>query len=104
MTSPRHPNVECTVVGGAKLPAASGGSDALCAAIAQAAEAAFPGKPFKVEVQVQGSSTLRATLTAGDGTVLPERRYSVSDQSLSKESFERFARALVGAVPRPPLR
>ena len=104
VTSPNPSNVECRVIGGEKLPAASGGTDALCAAIARAAEAGFPGKPFSVEVRVQGNSSLRATLTTGDGTVLPERRYSVSDQQLSKGSFERFAKALVGAVAPDPVR
>ena len=98
VNSPPPHNIQCRVIGGEKLPAASGGSDALCAAISRAAEAGFPGKSFSVEVRVQGSSTLRATLTTSDGTVLPERRYSVSDQSLSKESFDRFAKALIGAA------
>ena len=94
MSSPARPLTDCRVVGGAKLPAASGGADALCAAITKAAEAAAPGGRWSVEVRVLGNSALAATLTTADGRKLPEQRFAVSDRTLSKASFERFAKSL----------
>jgi len=96
--------VDCRVVGGDKLPAATGGPDALCAAIMRAAAAETPAKKFSVEVRVLGSSLLAATLTTADGTTLPEQKFSISDRSLTKGSLERFAKALVGEVARAPSR
>jgi hypothetical protein len=92
--------VDCRVVGGDKLPADSGGSDTLCAAIAQAAAAETPARRFSVEVRVLGRSSLAATLTMADGRTLPEQKFAVSDRSLNKGSLERFAKALVGEVAR----
>ena len=98
MTSPTSPLIDCRVLNASKLPAASGGSEALCAAIAKAAEAAAPAGRFSVEVRVLGSSSLAATLTAADGRKLAERRFASSDRSLTKSSFDRFAKALVAAA------
>ena len=98
MTSPTSPLIDCRVLDGSKLPAASGGSEALCAAIAKAAEAAALAGRFSVEVRVLGHSMLSATLTAADGRKLAERRFASSDRSLTKSSFDRFAKALVAAA------
>ena len=100
MTSPTSPLTGCRVVGGDKLPASSGGSEALCAAITKAAAAQAEGGRFSVEVRVLGSSRLAATLTTADGRKLPEQRFAVSDRSLTKSSFERFARALAVEVAK----
>lgn len=100
MTSPARPPVHCHVVGADKLPAASGGSKALCAAIVQAAAADAPNSRFSVEVRVLGRSRLAATLTTADGRKLPEQRFAVSDRELGKSSFERFARALAGEAAK----
>ena len=104
MNSPSPPLIDCRVVGGDKLPADSGGADALCAALARAAAAQVPARKFSVEVRVLGSSSLAATLTTADGTILPEQRFVISDRSLTKASLERFAKALVGEVARAPSR
>ena len=85
----------CRVVHGEKLPPASGGAEALCAAITQAA-----GKDFKVEVRVISASGLAAAVTMADGRSLPEQRLVVSDRPLSRSSFERFARSIAGEVAR----
>ncbi len=92
--------VECRVVGGDKLPADSGGSEAFCAAFERAAAAQLPNTRLKVEVQVRGPSMLTATLTTADGKTLPEQTFSISDRALTKGSLERFANGLVGEVAR----
>lgn len=104
MNSPSPQLIDCRVVGGDKLPAETGGAEALCNAIARAAAADAPNRRFNVEVRVLGSSSLAATLTTADGTILPEQRFAISDRNLTKGSLERFAKALVGAVARVPSR
>lgn len=86
----------CRVNGAAKLPADSGGADALCAAIEQAVSAASPGA--RVEVQVLSPYSLAATIRTADGRVLPEQKMAVSDRKLTKGSIERFARAIGAAL------
>lgn len=100
MNSPSPQLIACSVVGGDKLPTETGGSEAVCAAIRDAAAAEVPTKTFSVEVRVLGRSSLTATLTTADGKVLPEQNFAVSDQNLTKGSLERFAKALVGEVAR----
>lgn len=100
MNSPSTQLIACRVVDGDKLPVESGGPEALCAAIKNAAAADAPAKKFSVEVRVLGRSSLAATLTTGDGTVLPEQKFAISDRGLTKGSLERFAKALVGEVAR----
>lgn len=96
--------VDCRIVGGDSLPADSGGSDALCAAIREAAAEQAPGRPFSVVVTVKGPSMLAATVTTADGTRLPEQKMAVSDRQLTRGSLERFARALAGEVARAEAR
>lgn len=93
MNSPSVQPIDCRVIGASKLPASSGGSEALCAAMRAAADEANAGR-FSVEVRVLGTSSLAATLTTADGRQLPEQRFAVSDRVLTKSSFERFAQAL----------
>jgi hypothetical protein len=100
MNSPSVQPIDCRVVDGNKLPAASGGSEALCAAIAKAAAAEAPNRRFSVEVRVLGNSSLAATVTTADGRKLPEQRFAASDRDLTKSSFERFAKALAGEAAR----
>lgn len=104
MNSSTRQLTECRVLGGEQLPADSGGSAALCAAIAKAAATDAPGRRFSVEVRVLGQSSLAATLTTADGTSLPEQKFAVSDRSLTRGSLERFAKALVGVVARADAR
>ena len=92
--------VDCRIVGGDSLPADSGGSDALCAAIREAAAEQAPGRRFSVEVTVKGPSMLAATVTTSDGARLPEQKMAVSDRQLTRGSLERFAKALAGEVAR----
>jgi hypothetical protein len=101
MSSPTPP-VDCRVVGGGKLPAETGGADAVCKAISLAAGKVAPGRRFSVEVKVLGRSALAATVTTADGSILPEQKMASSDRSLTRGSIERFARALAGAVAQAP--
>ena len=98
MNSPSPQLIDCRVVGGDKLPASSGGSEALCAAITRAAAAEVPARKFSVEVRVLGPSSLAATLTTAEGKKLPEQKMAISDRSLTKGSLERFAKAIVGQL------
>lgn len=100
MNASTKPMIDCRVTGGEKLPADSGGSDALCAAIVRAAATQVPAARFKVEVQVRGPSALTAILTTEDGKTLPEQTFSISDRGLTKGSLERFANSLVSEVAR----
>jgi hypothetical protein len=100
MTSPTSQKIDCRVVNGNKLPASSGGSEALCAAIAQAAATEAPNRRFSVEVRVLGRSSLAATVTTANGKTLPVQKFAVSDRELSKSSFEWFARSLAGEAAK----
>ena len=100
MNAPTTPLIACRVLGADKLPVASGGEDALCAAIKQAAADQAPAKRFSVEVRVLGASMLAATVTTEGGTRLPEHKLAVSDRDLNKSSFERFARTLAAEVAK----
>jgi hypothetical protein len=93
MGSPDSQSPRCRVVDGGKLPAESGGANALCAAIERAASARAPGVAFTAEVRVVSSSRLAATLTR-DGRKLPEQNFASMDRELSSSSLERFAAAL----------
>ena len=84
----------CRVIGADKLPAELGGAKVLCAAIEQAVATAAPVARYAVEVQVQSSSSLAATLRTAKGQTLPVQKMAVSDAALTKASIERFARAI----------
>ena len=100
MNSPNKQLVDCRVVRGELLPANSGGSDALCKAIRDAAVAQAPGKRFTVEVHVLSRSLLAATVIKADGTRLPEQKMANSDHELTKGSLQWFADVLVGELAR----
>jgi hypothetical protein len=100
VNSPTRQPIDCRVLNGNKLPASSGGAEALCAAIAKAAADQAPAGRFSVEVRVLGAAALAATVTTADGRRLPEQRFAVSDRNLTQSSFERFARALAEEAAR----
>ena len=91
----------CRVVDAEKLPAESGGADALCGAIRQAAAAQGIGGQFAVEVRVLSPSLLSATVTAPSGERLPEQRLVSADRELRASSFRRFAQSLVRLARQP---
>ena len=94
MSSPPPAQAKCTIIGGDKLSAQSGGADALCAAIERAMAEQVPGTKVTAEVRVLSASRLRATVKAADGRVLDDQNYASSDRTLTRASFERFASGL----------
>lgn len=99
--SPEVPfGITCRVVEGAKLPAESGGADALCAAIEAAVSAQAPRARASVEVRVLSESMLVAKVTTSDGTALPEQKFASSDRALTQNSFERFGNAIAAALAK----
>lgn len=84
----------CRVIDGEKLPAESGGADALCKAIAAAATQQAPGVPYNVVVTVLANSRLSASVTMGDGRKLADRNFARMDRPLTEEAFQRFAQAI----------
>ena len=84
----------CEVVGGEKLPAESGGADAICKAIADAAAEHAPGFGYTVRVTVTGNSRLSASIATADGRKLPDQNFVRSDRPLTNESFKRFANTI----------
>lgn len=87
--------VSCEVIDAGKLAPDSGGADAICGAIRQAAADEGLGDGFAVEVRVLSPNMLAAVVTTPDGRTLPEQRLASADRVLAKSSFERFARTLV---------
>ena len=96
MKSPAQPAAACRVVGGEKLPAASGGADALCSAVEKALAA--QAKPVSVEVQVVQPWQLAAVVRLADGRTLPEQGYAISDSGLNARAFQEFAASVAKAV------
>lgn len=94
MSADGSKSAACSVVGGEKLPANSGGADAICKAIADAAAERAPGVAYDVQVTVTGNSRLKASITTADGQKLPDQNFVRSDRPLTKESFERFANTI----------
>jgi hypothetical protein len=88
----------CRVIDGGKLPADSGGADALCQALTAAVEAKAPGQGYHVEVRVLGSSRLAATVTSKDGQKIAEQQLASMDKPLTAGSFKRFAAALAAEL------
>jgi hypothetical protein len=97
MASPNNQTPACRVVDGDKLPAESGGANALCTAIERAIAARAPGVAFTVEVKVVSSSRLKAALSR-DGVRLPEQNFASMDRELRPDSFDRFAAAIGDAL------
>lgn len=91
MSLPTQPR--CVVINGDKLPAASGGSAALCAAIEKAVSAKVPGAKFSAEIRLVSPSTLSGILTL-EGQQLSEQKFARLDRELDGSAFERFADAL----------
>lgn len=98
MSAPSSSAAECRVTGGDKLPAGSGGADALCAAIKKAVAAKIPGVGFVADVNIVSDWKMGATITTADGRRLPEQRHVVMDAKLNPSSFERFADVLATKV------
>ena len=92
-------SLRCQVVGGEKLPAASGGSKAVCAEIERAVTELAPKAHYKAEVKVLSKSRLAATLTV-NGRTLPEQNFAIMDSDLNAGAIQRFARSLAAEVAK----
>jgi hypothetical protein len=99
MNTPASQSPHCRVVDGAKLPAASGGAAALCAAIEQAVSARAPGVAYSAEIRALSASRLAATMVV-NGRALPEQNFARMDRELDRPAFERFAAALAEQVAK----
>lgn len=84
----------CRVVNGDKLPPESGGADALCKAIAEAAAQTAPGVNYSVDINVLPKDRLSAMVTLADGRKLPELGIASMDKPLTAGSFKRFANSI----------
>ena len=100
MNAPPDKTVGCSVVGGEKLPAETGGADALCKAIAAAIADQAPGLEYSVEVHVLPQSRLSASVRLQDGRKLADQKFASMDRPLSSSSFERFAAAIATEVAK----
>ena len=87
----------CQVVGADKLPAASGGAKALCAALAREIGRQASGADYHATVTVVSKARLKAIVHL-NGRALPEQGFSSMDRPLAKSSFDRFAKAIASQV------
>lgn len=87
----------CTVIGGASLPAAVGGGEALCRSVEAAIKAQSPTRDYAVEVKVMSPSRLSADLVV-KGHRLPEQRFAMMDGAINQGSIQRFAESLARVV------
>jgi hypothetical protein len=89
----------CQVVGGEKLPAASGGSKAVCAEIERAVVQLAPKAHYSAQVTVLSKSRLAASLVV-NGRTLPEQKFAIMDSDLNAGAIQRFARSLAAEVAK----
>ncbi len=94
MTSTENLTSGCRVINGDKLSPQSGGADALCKAIAEAAAETAPGVTYSVEISVLPKDRLSALVTLADGRKLPELGIASMDKPLTAGSFKRFANSI----------
>jgi hypothetical protein len=80
----------CRVIDGRKLPADTGGENALCAAIAKAVPAGS-ADGAAIEVKVISPYLLSATVTLADGRTLPAIKVGSSDRPLSRRAVGMLA-------------
>jgi hypothetical protein len=97
MTAASDRSAGCRVVDEAKLPAAVGGSVALCRAVEKAVAARSPGLQYSAEVKVLSPSRLSARLMVG-GRALPDQNFAVSDRDLNAVMIDRFAQSIAEAL------
>ena len=88
----------CAVIGGEKLPTASGGSAALCRAVVRAAAARGLKSKFTVQVHVGKRSMLMADVTLAGGARLPTLHHAEMDRAIGRDTFDRFGRAVAQHV------
>ena len=87
----------CQVVNAGKLPPASGGAKALCAAIRREMDKRAPGLAYHATVTVLSPARLGATVHV-PGRPAIEQNVSSMDRPLARSSFDRFAKAIAEEV------
>ena len=97
MTAPSSDKARCVVIGGEKLPAETGGADALCDVIRSAVAKEAPNARVTIEVRVLTTASLATKLNV-EGKALPEQKFAVMDRQLNRASIERFARSIATKV------
>jgi hypothetical protein len=97
MSAHSGPLGHCHVVGGDKLPAASGGSAALCAELERAAAKMAPGVAYSAEIKVLSKSRLSASLVV-NGRALSDQHFAIMDSELNAGAIQRFAASLGDAI------
>jgi hypothetical protein len=100
MNSTENRSSGCRVVNGDKLPAESGGADALCGEIAAATAKTAPDVGYTIEIRVLPRSRLSATVTTADGRTLPEQGMASMDKPLTAGSFRRFAASIASELAK----
>ena len=84
----------CTIAAGDKLPAAVGGTDAVCSEIHRAIAAVAPNVSYTADITV-----LSATLVV-NGRSLPAQKFAIMDRELSRSAIARFAHSLAAEVAK----
>lgn len=97
MNSATSAEVSCNVVDAAKLPAGTGGADALCAAIRNAAADRGVGG-FSVEVRVESPYLISAIAKSADGRTFPAVKTASSDSPLSARAFTMLGEAVASQL------
>lgn len=98
MVTSRLSKIECDVVNGEDLPAASGGAAALCRAIDDGATRRGLDQAFAIRVTVERHSVLAGDVTLADGRRLPDVRVADMDRPISGDMFMRFGLAVADHV------
>ena len=98
MTSPAGSAARCEVSNADKLPAASGGGAALCAAIERAVASRGLGRTFLVRVVVGKRSKLTANITLADGRILPSLHMAQMDRPIGRTTLEQFGGAVADQI------
>lgn len=97
MSAPDSARGLCRVVGADKLPASSGGAEAICAAVERAVAAQAPRLRYAAELRVLSRSAMAADVEA-NGRKLPELKLSVSDRELNPLAIGHFAESIAAAL------
>lgn len=94
MSTPPNSQPGCTVEGSEKLPAETGGADAVCGAIQGAISSALGADAAartSVVVRVRSAYSVVAEVTAPDGQRLPELETTIADRQLNRRAIGSLA-------------
>ena len=89
----------CAFIGSEKLPAQTGGENAVCAEVERAITSLAPNVSYSAEIKVLARSRLAATLVV-NGRTLPEQKFAIVDRDLDSPAIRRFAQSLASEVAK----